>query len=480
MITLNLLPFQADSLDSTLLSELALHLPSPFVSILILVVFLLLNALFVASEFALVKVHVSQIEEAAASGRKGADRALKMSGNLNAYISACQLGVSISSLIIGAIGTPFIASYLEPVFNSVSLPGEYHSIVGFIISLSILSVLHMTFGELMPRVFGLRRTIGTVITFSGAVTFFYALVAAPIWVISKTSNFLLKSLFRMEPLENGTITHTAAEIRFLVEETGRAQEVTPTEQKILINALELNELIVRDILTPRNDVVALDVHRTFRENLEIALESKHTRFPLVDRHLDSTLGLIHIKDLLGEMDKEAPNLFALKRDLMRVSEDLPLDEMLKRFLAERAHLALVVDEFGGSIGLVMFDDVLDQVVGEIRDEFDDPEEGGFERISEDEFNVEGWVPLHELCDEVDDLDLEDPDVSTVGGYLTNQLGRLPVDGEETRIAGYRVEVVEADERSIQHLRFLREDEAEEEAAGDDAEVSEQPQSSSAG
>ena len=158
------------------------------------------------------------------------------------------------------------------------------------------------------------------------------------------------------------------------------------------------------------------------------------------------------------MDKEAPNLFALKRDLMRVSEDLPLDEMLKRFLAERAHLALVIDEFGGSIGLVMFDDVLDQVVGEIRDEFDDPEEGGFERISDDEFNVEGWLPLHELCDEVDDLDLEDPDVSTVGGYLTNQLGRLPVDGEETRIAGYRVQVVEADERSIQNLNFLREDE----------------------
>jgi len=337
-----------------------------------------------------------------------------------------------------------------------------------VISLGILAVFHMTFGELIPRVFGLRKTVGTVITFSKPVTLFYHLFAAPIWAINKTSDFLLKSLFRLAPIENGTVTHTTAEIRFLVEETGRAQEVTPTEQTILINALELNELIVRDILTPRNDVIALDVHRTFRENLQIALDSKHTRFPLVDRHLDTTLGLIHIKDLLGEMDKKAPNLFALKRDLIRVSEDLPLDEMLKRFLAERAHLALVVDEFGGSIGLVMFDDVLDQVVGEIRDEFDDPEEGGFERISDDEFKVEGWVPLHELCDEVADLDLEDPDVSTVGGFLTNQFGRLPIDGEETRVAGYRVEVIEADERSIQQLRFLREDEVLEEDVSDDA------------
>lgn len=468
MTTLSFLPFQADSFNSLLLSELTIQLPGTIVSILILVFFILLNALFVASEFALIKVHVSQIEEAAANGRKGADRALKMSGNLNAYISSCQLGISISSLIIGAVGTPFIASFLEPAFNLISLPTSYHSIVGFVISLGILAVFHMTFGELIPRVFGLRRTVGTVIIFSKPVTLFYYLFAAPIWAINKTSDFLLKSLFRIEPIENGTITHTTAEIRFLVEETGRAQEVTPTEQKILINALELNELIVRDILTPRNDVIALDVHRTFRENLEIALESKHTRFPLVDRHLDTTLGLIHIKDLLGEMDKKAPNLFALKRDLMRVSEDLPLDEMLKRFLAERAHLALVVDEFGGSIGLVMFDDVLDQVVGEIRDEFDDPEEGGFERVSDDEFKVEGWVPLHELCDEVADLDLEDPDVSTVGGFLTNQLGRLPVDGEETRISGYRVEVIKADERAIQQLRFLREDEAVEEEISDDA------------
>ena len=251
MITLSVLPFQADSLDSTLLSELALHLPGPFVSILILGAFLLLNAVFVASEFALIKVHVSQIEEAATEGRKGADTALKMSGNLNAYISACQLGISISSLIIGAIGTPFVASHLEPVFNLIALPQDYHSIAGFFISLGILAIIHMTFGELIPRVFGLRRTVGTVLAFSKPVTIFYYLFAAPIWAINKTSDFLLRSLLKIQPMENGTVSHTAAEIRLLVEETGRAKEVTPTEQTILINALELNELIVRDILTPR-------------------------------------------------------------------------------------------------------------------------------------------------------------------------------------------------------------------------------------
>jgi CBS domain containing-hemolysin-like protein len=221
----------------------------------------------------------------------------------------------------------------------------------------------------------------------------------------------------------------------------------------------LNELSVRDILTPRNEVIVLDVHKTFKENLEIALQSKHTRFPLVDRHLDKALGLIHIKDLLREMQKDSPNLFAVKRDLIGVSEKVPLDEMLQIFLTKRAHMALVIDEFGGSVGLVMFDDVLDQVVGEIRDEFDEEEESGFQRIDDDTFIVEGWLPLHELANLVEDLDLDDPQVSTVGGYLTSLIGHLPEVGETVMIEGFLAEVLKSDERTVQEIKFTRVEDA---------------------
>ncbi|HQW30396.1 MAG TPA: transporter associated domain-containing protein, partial [Verrucomicrobiales bacterium] len=152
--------------------------------------------------------------------------------------------------------------------------------------------------------------------------------------------------------------------------------------------------------------------------------------------------------------KDSPNLFALKRDMVGVSENLPLDQLLQLFLARRAHMALVVDEFGGSIGLVMLDDVLDQVVGEILDEFD-VEETGFQRISEDEFIVEGWLPLHELADQVEDLDLEDPSVSTIGGYLTSLLGRIPEPGESAEIEGFLAEVLKADDRIVREIRFTR-------------------------
>ena len=302
--------------------------------------------------------------------------------------------------------------------------------------------------------FGIRRPVGTVIFCSRPLRFFYFLVSGPVWLTNRISNLFLRRVCHLEPVINSHISHTADELKLLVEETGRACEVTETEQEILINALGLSELSVRDILTPRNEVVVLDVHQTFKENLEVAMDSKHTRFPLVDRHLDRTLGLIHIKDLIREMQKDSPNLFALKRNLVNVAENLPLDQLLQLFLARRAHMALVVDEFGGSIGLVMLDDVLDQVVGKILDEFDD-EETGFQKISEDEFLVEGWLPLHELADHVDDLDLENPSVSTVGGYLTSLLGKIPEPGETAEIEGFQAEVIRSDDRAVQEIRFTR-------------------------
>lgn len=419
-----------------------------------LALLVLLNALFVAAEFALVKVHVSQLEDAVGAKRHGARLALFVAKNIDTYLSVCQLGFTASTILLGALGIPFLSNWLSPLFVALPIREDVMRGILFVIALAILTATHIVIGEKIPRAFGLRKSVGTTIFCSRPLRIFHFFVAGPVWAINLISDTILRRVFGMEPLNHRHASHTVDELRLLVEETGRAHEVTETEQEILINALSLSGLTVRDILTPRNEVVALDVHRTFKENLEVALESKHTRFPLVDLHLDKTLGLIHIKDLLHEMQKESPNLFAVKRDLVGVSENLPLDQLLQLFLARRAHMALVVDEFGGSIGLVMLDDVLDQVVGEILDEFD-VEETGFEQISEDEFIVEGWLPLHELANQVDDLDLEDPAVSTVGGYVTSRLGHIPAAGENLTIEGFLVEVIKADERIVHEIRFSR-------------------------
>lgn len=475
MTTLPFPPVAADVSSIDLLAGIELTPNNPAVWVIFLALLVLLNALFVAAEFALVKVHLSQLEDAVAAKRRGSRLALYIAKNIETYLSVCQLGFTASTILLGALGVPFLSHWIRPLFAGLPIHEDLIRGLLFALALAILTAAHIVVGEKIPRAFGLRKSVGTTIFCSRPLRLFHFFVAGPVWLINLVSDTILRRVFGMEPVNNRHSSHTVDELRLLVEETGRAHEVTQTEQEILINALSLSELTVRDILTPRNEVVALDVHRTFHENLEVAMESKHTRFPLVDLHLDKTLGLIHIKDLLHEMQKEAPNLFAVKRELAGVSENLPLDQLLQLFLARRAHMALVVDEFGGSIGLVMLDDVLDQVVGEILDEFD-VEENGFERISDDEFVVEGWLPLHELAGHVNDLDLDDPAVSTVGGYVTSRLGHIPEAGEKVVIEGFLAEVTKADDRIVHQIRFSRlPEESEEENGGREPERTPDPE-----
>lgn len=454
-----LLPLVAD-LPATPIAE-ALSTEISFWRILSLILLILLNAFFVAAEVALLRVHESQLEEAVGNGRRGAKLGLKVARNSGVYSAACQLGITLSSIIMGAIGVPLVAAWVSPLLAPLGLSPMAIDVTAFLFSVAVITLLHVIIGEQIPKSFGFNRTIGTTIACSQPLRLFYMVVAGPIWLIEKVSDAIIRGVFRLDPGDVARFGHTADELRLMVEETGRAKEVTQTEQEILSNALELNDLYVKDILTPRNEVVTLDVHHTFRENLEIALESKHTRFPLVDGHLDKTLGLIHIKDLLREMQRESMNLFAAKRDLIRVSEKLPLDEMLQLFLSKRAHVALVVDEFGGSLGLVMLDDVLDQVVGEILDEFDEEEETGFTQIDQNSFVVEGAFPLHELSDQVNNLDLEEHDVSTVGGYVTSVIGRIPESGETIALPDYKASILQADDRSVQLIQFTKTEDHEE-------------------
>lgn len=474
MTTSELPPLSVEPAASALLAFAGVFSEHPVLWCFLILALILVNAFFVAAEVSLLRVHVSQLDEAVEAGKKGARRARSLAENVDPYLAACQVGITLSSIILGALGEPFITSLLSPLFSAMGMDPVAVRWIAFAVGVIFLTVLHTMIGEQIPRAVGFRKTVGATILTSGPLRIFYLLCSFPVWLIHNCSNFLIKTVFRIEPVDSRQANTTADDLRIMVEETGRAQEVTETELEILENALELNELCVRDIITPRNDVIVLDVHKTFKENLDLALESKHTRFPLVDGHLDNTLGLIHIKDLLRELQKDSPNLFAAKRDLIHVAEMLPLDELLKLFLSKRAHIALVVDEFGGSVGLVMLDDVLDRVVGEIHDEFDDEEESGFELIDDETFVVQGWLPLHELQDRVDDLPLDDPDVSTIGGFLTNLMGRIPESGETAPVGDYQATIVESDERAVQVIRFERmeiPDDTEEETPGAEKEES---------
>jgi CBS domain containing-hemolysin-like protein len=258
-------------------------------------------------------------------------------------------------------------------------------------------------------------------------------------------------------------------LRIILDESEKTDEVSTLGRDILVNALDMRRRVVRDIMTPRGEVVYLDIEESFEDNIRKALESRHTRFPLCRGHLDNTLGLIHIKELVPMMRDPNPDLMRIRRDVHSVPEMMQLEKLLNLFLTKHAHLALVIDEYGGAVGMVTLENVLEELVGDIQDEFDREKEE-FREINENEFTVEGAVGLYELQD-MADLTLESEDVSTIGGYVTHLLGHLPKTGESVQIENYCVTITKADGRRVEELHFRRmEDEAaaERETARSDA------------
>jgi len=425
--------------------------------------FLLLNAFFVASEFAIVKVRPSQIES---HGKEtGADtvRALYVLNHLDGYLSANQLGITIASLALGFLGEPFVEAMISPLLFMMGMPESTSvfgvnfspvSVISFVLAIASFTFLHVVVGELMPKSIAIRRSLGTTMLLVGPLHLFYKTFYLVIRFFQGTANWLLKTLFRIDPISEGEHVHSAEELAILVTHSGKFKEVTDTEREILINALELNELWVRDVMTPRTEVVVLDADEPFEKTLDVAIRSKHTRFPLVKGHLDQAIGLIHIKDLFKLLNDPDPDLMRIKRDLKMVPDTMPLDSLLKFFLKEHAHLAMAVDEFGTPVGVVFLDNVMEELVGDIQDEFDN-EHSPFIRINDDEFVVEGSVTLNDLEGYVADLYLESGEVTTVGGYITQQLERFPETGETLEILGYEAKVTSTDGRRVGQVHFRK-------------------------
>jgi CBS domain containing-hemolysin-like protein len=420
--------------------------------LLCIALLVLLNAFFVGAEFAIVKIRSTQLEPLIEEG----DGRAKVSGviisNLDAYLSACQLGITLASLGLGWLGEPFLARMITPVFQLFGIQNAalIHP-VSFGLAFSLITIAHIVMGELVPKSLTIRKPLTATLWIARPLQLFYKMFRPAILVLNNFANFILERGFKVKPASEHEIGHSEEELRVILTESENADEVSPLGKEILINALDLRRLVVRDITTPRGEVVSLDLENSFDENLKIAQESRHTRFPLCQGHLDNTIGLVHIKDLLRLTRQESPDLSSIKREILPVPEMMPLEKLLKLFLSKHAHLALVVDEYGGTVGIVTLDNVLEELVGSIQDEFD-VDNAEFRKISEDEFLVEGTFGLYELNDSAG-LDLESPDVSTIGGYVTHLLGRLPQQGEKVRIDGYEVTITKSDGRRVEQLHF---------------------------
>jgi CBS domain containing-hemolysin-like protein len=418
---------------------------------------LLLNGFFVAAEFAMVKLRAAGWDEDDDfGGRRNGARVRKMLENTQPYLSAAQLGITLTSLGLGWAGAPFVARLLEPWLQWIGLHGATATgAVSFTLVFSLLAFLHVVVGEQVPKLLAIRRARRIMLLTAGPMRLFHFALRPLVRVVDLASGWILRRILRTPPDPQLAGEDAEDELRALLRNTadGNGSPVSTLGREILINALDLRKRVVRDIMTPRGEVVFLDLEESFDENVGVALASRHTRFPLCRGHLDDAVGLIHIKDLLALVQEDKSDLQSIRRDLVHVPELMPLERLLKLFLGKGAHLAVVVDEYGGAVGVVTLDNVLAELVGEIQDEFDTDEEE-YRKVGEDEFVLEGGVALHDLEDLLD-VKVESSEVSTIGGYLTHELGHLPKKGEKVRIDGYEFTVSQTDGRRVVSVHAKR-------------------------
>jgi CBS domain containing-hemolysin-like protein len=411
----------------------------------------LLNGLFVAAEFAFVRVRPTRIAQLQAEGNNKAEAASQCVKHLDAYLSVSQLGITLSSLGLGWLGEPAVASLLSPLLSAWGLgaPALVKSI-SFIIAFSLITFLHVVFGELAPKSLAIQKAENIALWLARPMQFFYHIFYPAVALLNGSANRVIARMGFESPGENA-VTHSEEELRMLIGESYRSGQINATEQELLENVFIFEEKVAEEIMVPRPDVVFLDNGLSLDSNMELALNSGHTRFPLIDGSPDRVLGVINVKDFMYRKNK-IENLSEIKRDAVFIPESMPLDKLLAEFQKRRQHLVIVIDEYGGTAGIVSLEDVLEELVGDIQDEYDheDPEylveEDGSICASGKMF-IDDAVARFKLP-----LD-EDDQYNTLAGYLLGKLGKSPREGDEITVGHVNLRVIRMDGMRIDRIRL---------------------------
>jgi CBS domain containing-hemolysin-like protein len=424
---------------------------------LLAVVFLVaLNGFFVATEFALVKVRATQLEPFAARGHKRAKMALHLARHLDAYLSACQLGITLASLGLGWIGEPVFAELLKPLFHLFDLQGEklQHSIA-IVVGFSVITFLHIVVGEMAPKSLAIRLAMPTTLWIAYPMRWFYLAMYPFIWVLNQSALLLLRAV-GLEPAHESDGVHTEDELRLVISSSQTHSGASRFSRDVVQNALDLRRRVARDVMRPRKEIMVLDTQASMAECLDLAEKSRYSRFPLCEGgDLDRILGTIHIKDLfaLRLKSRSGADLLPAARKIVYVPETARLERLLQLFLERKLHLAIVVDEYGGTLGLVTLENIMEELVGQIQDEFDQ-EKPLLARISEMLWDVDGALPLHEL-EELVGTALRADGVTTTSGWVTHKLGGFPKVGDTLNVGNCDLRVEEMDGTRVARLRVTK-------------------------
>jgi len=433
--------------------------------LLLALALIIVNGVFVAAEFAIVRVRPTQLAELAAAGSSRARMARRIVKKLDTYLSATQFGVTLASLALGWIGEPVFEKFIEP---SVSMFGAYskavaHSISA-ILAFLMISWLHITFGELGPKYIAVGKTLSTALWLSHFLRGFYVVMFPVIFVLNKTSNAVLDVL-GIRP-SSGDTAHSQEELRLILAGSEKAGILSEENREIIEGVFQFSKRTARQIMVPRTDVAVLSTAKSIAENLEIIRTTRHTRYPLAEGTLDRTIGLVHVKDLLlAQLRGPGRSLVELKRDILFVPENSNIEALLSQFIEHKTHMAVVLDEYGGASGIVSLENITEELFGQIQDEFD-RERPEIEPLGNGRYRVRGDYLIEDLADRLK-VDLGEPAEETIGGYVAARLGREVAPGDRTSLGDLSIEVVDAEKFRVRWVivqtQMPKTEEAEEEA-----------------
>lgn len=420
-------------------------------------VFVLANGFFVAAEFSLVSVRRTRIAELVSQGNHAARWVQRAIENPDKVIAATQLGITVSSLAVGWIGEPALAHIIQPVINWLPAPirsGAAHSISAAI-AFVLITFLHVVVGELAPKSIALQNPEGTSLVVSRPTLWTESIFKPVIWLLNGAGRLLLR-LFGV-PLASGTqMTHSVEELKMLVTASTEGGVVEEDEREMLHAIFDIGDLLVRQVMVPRTEIVAVEADAHLKEVIDLAVQSLYTKFPVYEDNLDKIVGVLHIKEVLrmmGDPKNEQCTARQLAREPFFVPEAIPAIELLRQLRSRRQHIAIVLDEYGGTAGLVTLEDLLEEIVGEVSDQLD-VDEPEIQTLPDGTALIDGFALIEEVNEELQ-LTLDDPHYDTIAGYMLGRLGRIARQGDVVESDGVRLRVVAMDGLRIARIALSR-------------------------
>ena len=389
----------------------------------------------------MVKVRKTRLAELAENGSRRAQTALEVTSKLDAYLSACQLGITLASLGLGWLGEPAVAALIEPLFAGVAgWSTIYTETIAVAVAFLLISFLHIVLGELVPKSLAIQNAESIALVTARLLKDFYRIFYPIIWLLNNVANLVLR-IWGIEPANEADLAHSEEELRMLVDASQKYGYLDKMEGKLLDNVFGFSDRIASEVMIPRQDMVCIFIQDTFEEILDVLKKYGHTRYLLCDDDKDHVLGLVHMRDIFRLQEQlDSKDITQIKRDIHVVPEGMPISHLVQKMRSQRTYMAVVVDEFGGSAGLVTIEDMLEELVGEIYDEFE-LEQPPVQRVAEYEYVLNGRVLMEEVS-ELLEIQLEEETVSTIGGYVFSRLGRKPVKGDIVYSDGFNFEVME--------------------------------------